>query len=235
MAGRRGPKKGTPQAADGFKVPQLPAVKERASGARGQKNKLGGATCGAKKKGTTVLCQMPAGWGTNHYGIGKCKWHGGTTPTHVKSAVQQEMRILFGRPIEINPLDAIIKCISIRHGELTWLSEKMSKLAEREWTEDTLYGKQFHVYARERQAAMNDVVRYSQIAVSLGIAERYVKMAETYGEMLANLIRGILDDLVLTPEQRERAPAIVRARLIALDGGLAPQGERLGIPERTAA
>lgn len=36
--------------------------------------------CGAKAKSTGKLCQKPAGWGTDHPGVGKCKLHGGATP-----------------------------------------------------------------------------------------------------------------------------------------------------------
>jgi hypothetical protein len=57
------------------------------------------------------------------------------------------------------------------------------------------------------------------MAISLGIAERAVKLAETYGEMLAQLIQGILGDLELTDEQRAKAPVIVRRHLIAIDSG----------------
>jgi hypothetical protein len=36
-------------------------------------------TCGAKTRNGT-LCNRPAGWGTKHVGIGKCKLHGGASP-----------------------------------------------------------------------------------------------------------------------------------------------------------
>ncbi len=36
--------------------------------------------CGAKTKSSGKPCQRPAGWGTDHVGIGKCKLHGGATP-----------------------------------------------------------------------------------------------------------------------------------------------------------
>lgn len=35
--------------------------------------------CGATNRQGTP-CQRPAGWGTDHVGIGKCKLHGGKTP-----------------------------------------------------------------------------------------------------------------------------------------------------------
>jgi hypothetical protein len=39
--------------------------------------------CGAKTRGHST-CQQPAGWGTDHVGVGKCKLHGGasTHPTY---------------------------------------------------------------------------------------------------------------------------------------------------------
>src|SRR6056297_3141188 len=36
--------------------------------------------CGAKTKKDGSPCQKPAGWGTDHPGVGKCKLHGGATP-----------------------------------------------------------------------------------------------------------------------------------------------------------
>jgi len=42
-------------------------------------NKKSYETCGAKTRAGTP-CKKPAGWGTNHKGVGKCKLHGGATP-----------------------------------------------------------------------------------------------------------------------------------------------------------
>lgn len=179
--------------------------------------------CGAKKR-TGGLCTLSSGWGTNHPGIGKCKFHGGKAPGHVKAAAKAEYRRLLGTPLEINPLDAILWCIKIRAGEVKWLSDRMHELDEKHWIEDTMVGKQFHLYARERQHAMADLARFSQMAVSLGIAERAVKLAETYGELLARYTKGLLDDLWphLDAEGRAKAPQVVRRHLLVLDGGVAP-------------
>jgi len=35
--------------------------------------------CGAKTR-SGGRCQLPAGWGTDHPGVGRCKLHGGATP-----------------------------------------------------------------------------------------------------------------------------------------------------------
>ena len=190
----------------------------------GKTTKAGGQ-CGANKK-SGGKCTLAPGWGTNHPGTGRCKLHGGSMPNHVKAAAKDELRLLLGKPMEINPLDALIMCIKIRAGEVQWLTLKMAELDEKSWVEDTMVGKQFHLYARERQHAMNDLARYSQMAISLGIAERAVKMAETYAELLHEYTQGLLQDLWphLDAEGRAKAPQLVRRRLILLDGG-APDDE----------
>lgn len=41
--------------------------------------------CGANTSAGTP-CRRPAGWGTDHPGAGRCKWHGGATRSHRQSA-----------------------------------------------------------------------------------------------------------------------------------------------------
>jgi hypothetical protein len=202
------------------------------AGAGGALKKVG-VKCGARKhgkNGSKGLCTLPAGWGTNHYGIGNCKLHGGATPNGIKAAASEEYRNLLGKPMEINPLDALLWCIKIRAGEVHWLSQRMAELDEKDWIQDTIAGKQFHLYVKERAAAMNDMARWSQMAISLGIAERAVKLAETYGEMLARLIQGILGDLDLNEAQRAMVPLVVRKHLILLDGGIVENDQTLALP-----
>ena len=36
--------------------------------------------CGARARSTGGRCRKPAGWGTDHNGVGRCRLHGGATP-----------------------------------------------------------------------------------------------------------------------------------------------------------
>lgn len=36
--------------------------------------------CNARRRGGPGYCQRPAGWGTDHPGVGRCKLHGGDVP-----------------------------------------------------------------------------------------------------------------------------------------------------------
>jgi hypothetical protein len=173
--------------------------------------------CGAKKKDGTK-CRNQAGLGTSHLGTGTCKFHGGNLSQQLKLAAKREAKLL-GSPIELNPLEAIIWCIRITAGEVKWYSDKIEELEQEDWIEQTLVGKQLHLFARERQSAQDRLVRYSQIAISLGLAERAIRMAEMYGDAIARLLDGVLKDLQLSPVQKKMAPGVVRKHLMLLQGG----------------
>jgi hypothetical protein len=65
------------------------------------------------------------------------------------------------------------------------------------------------LYQRERKHLL-DVCK---TAITAGIEERRVRLAESQGEMLATVIQAILDDLGLTPDQAARVPDIVPRHL----------------------
>jgi hypothetical protein len=187
----------------------------------GQKKtaKAWGKVCGAKKR-KGGKCTLAAGWGTPHPGIGACKLHGGSTPQHTAAAAKVEANKFLGTPMETNPYEAIMTCIRVRAGEVHWLSERMAEIDKTKWIEDSLIGQQFHIFARERAAAMDALVRYSHIAISMGIAERYVRLAETYGRMIGDLLRAVLSDpeLGLNKTQIAISQGVVRRHLVALEG-----------------
>lgn len=70
------------------------------------------------------------------------------------------------------------------------------------------------VYQEERA----HLARICADAIRCGIEERKVKLAEQQGQLVADVIRKILGDLDLTPEQQARVPEVVPMRLRALAG-----------------
>jgi hypothetical protein len=174
--------------------------------------------CGAKTRGkdSHKICQKPAGWGTGHPGFGRCKYHGGATQSHHLAAYKADA-IFMGAEKDINPFDAIMWCIRIKAGEVEWLSQKMQELDQKDWIEESIFGKQMHLWQRERTAAIELLARISKDAVALGIAERSVRLAESYGASIARLLKGIHDDLQLTTAQKNMWPQIVRRQLILIE------------------
>jgi len=60
-------------AADAEELPEKPA----------------GEQCNARKRAGDGYCKLRAGHGTDHVGLGRCKFHGGTTPGQTKAIVDE--------------------------------------------------------------------------------------------------------------------------------------------------
>ncbi len=67
--------------------------------------------CGATGRSGTP-CKRRAGAGTDHLGIGRCKHHGGSTPTHRAAASKELARracVTLGVPIDTHPAEALLR------------------------------------------------------------------------------------------------------------------------------
>lgn len=170
--------------------------------------------CGAKTR-AGGLCKKVAGFGTDHVGRGRCKFHGGSTPNHQKSAALEEAKIM-GEEMDVDPLDALLWCVRIAAGEIAYCSAQIGELKKP--TESTMFGKKLDMWIEVRQVAVAQLAKYSKMALDAGVAERQVQLAERYGEMLAELIGGILGELKLTKAQKQKAPEIVGRHLRLIEG-----------------
>lgn len=173
------------------------------------------ALCGARKK-NGENCRAFAGQGTSHLGIGSCKFHGGSTRTHNVNAVVQEAQrrmVKFGDPIEVHPAEALLAMLHLSSGHVAWLRQEIAALHDLGAVEAQVIT---NLYADERDR----VTRVAKACLDAGVAERQVKLAETYGAALANLLRAVFNDreLGMTAAQRERLPNVLRRYLGALEG-----------------
>jgi hypothetical protein len=200
------------------------------------------ALCGARTRAGKD-CGRPAGWGTNHAGIGRCKLHGGASPrAEVAGVVHLARReaLVMGTPIDdLAPEDALLECIRIAGGEVRYASERIAELdpeqavgpvvstrplkeekgAEslRERVEE--HGPPaLHIWIEVRHRAMDRLVNYTKVAIAAGLEERRVQVAEQQGQLLAEAVRGILTDLGVA--DRPDAPQVVRRHLSLLAGGV---------------
>jgi hypothetical protein len=188
--------------------------------------------CGAKKKQTPGTCGRPAGWGTDHPGAGQCKLHGGCMPNNRKAAQEQaaaEIVKTYGLPIDISPTDALLEEVRYTAGHVAWLREQvqaleaealvwgMTEQVERDGTEgediiagtDTKYEAKpniwLELYFRERKHLLD----VTKAAITVGIEERRVKLAEAQGHLVAEVIRRILKRLELSDHQQNKLVPIV--------------------------
>lgn len=199
--------------------------------------------CGAKRAKGGV-CLLARGFGTDHPGTGNCKYHLGNTQTNNIAAARE---LLFkqlptlGSPREIDPHSAILEEVHRTAGHVEWLrlviaavgldpedpaavqvAEETGQVpsgtmaALRQFTDS---GMQPSVWIELYQRERAHLIRVCQSAVSMGCAERTVRLAEDQGKLIATVIRKVLADptLALTNAQKAAVPAIVRRELESID------------------
>ncbi len=200
------------------------------------------ALCGANKTRGDGTCGHPAGWGTPHPGRGRCKWHGGSTPNHVKAAQREaaaEAVEMYGLPREVEPTDALLEEIHRTAGHVAWLEQRVRALDP----DELVFGK-FKEAAKttgageavvserrvERRAGISMLVKLyreerrhlvdvCRVAIAAGIAERQVRVAEHQAAIFATALRGIVEDLGVG--DHPKLGKIVRRHLTLVDGAAA--------------
>lgn len=160
--------------------------------------------CGAPKRQGEGSCTRPAGWGTDHVGIGKCKLHGGSTPSHQRNAqrVRAERDVeLFGARRDVHPAEALLELVQWTAGEVDYWRQEVRRLEAHELTwgvtkvkeggDDrgtTEEAKPAIQYAMLVDAS-NRLERYSASALKAGADEAMVRIAESLGGQLAGVLQ----------------------------------------------
>lgn len=195
--------------------------------------------CGARTR-LGHPCTRPAGWGTQHVGVGRCKMHGGASPhAEVNGQVQLARReyAVMGIPLNVQPHEALLECIRIAAGEVAYASDRIAGLLPEEAVGPTISTRPLkwekgaespearvheegppalHIWIQVRHQALDRLAQYSATALKAGIEARLVDIAERQGEALVEVIRGVLLELGLL--DRPDVPAIVRRQLTLVAG-----------------
>lgn len=166
-----------------------------------------------------------------------------------QEAAQKAVATL-GLPVDISPTEALLEEVRWTAGHVQWLRGRVQELdtvpvvhdvhgdpVEPAEGHDLVWGTTkvktggddagttqeatpsvwYELYERERK----HLVTVCAAALKAGVEERRVRLAEQQGELVATVIRRILDALDLTPAQQARVPEVVPAQLRALAGGQA--------------
>lgn len=180
-------------------------------------------------------CTQAAGWGTDHPGFGRCKLHGGSTPSHRRAAemkAAEKAVAMYGLPVDISPAEALLEEVRWTAGHVAWLRARVQDVEERqlitgiaEQRIDPEGGKTviiktaanvwLELYQRERK----HLVDVCTAALKAGVEERLVRLAERYGDQVGAALEAILSDLELTSEQQARVPEVVPRHLRAITTG----------------
>ncbi len=193
--------------------------------------------CGGKRRGEGAgkTCTRPAGWGTDHAGAGRCKLHGGSTQSHTvagRKTLATRAVATFGLPREVDPRDALLEEVYRAAGAVDFLQSKVRELeadaviwgkaeeVEKQAGEfpgvDVTHKASVNVWVELYNRERKHLVDVCRVAIAAGIEERRVRLAEQQGAMLAGVIKNILGDLDLSPEQQGRVGEVVPRHLRAV-------------------
>lgn len=164
-----------------------------------------------------------------------CAAHGGRAPQNLSEAKRRggqrraaELMLAYGRKIETTPTDALLEEVQWTAGHVAWLRERVGELEQNEMVWNKTRAKEGghdsgiteeaapHMWLKLYQQERAHLVKVCGEAIRCGIEERRVRLAESQGVLVAQMIRAILGDLDLSPEQAARVPEVVPRHLRAL-------------------
>jgi hypothetical protein len=184
--------------------------------------------CNGKSKRTGGPCGAQA-----CIGLDKCAIHCGLSKAErerrAAEAQAAKLVITYGLPRDISPTDALLEEVRYTAGHVAWLREQVQALeadalvwgvteetdkqatefAGTDTTRAAAVSMWLELYSRERKHLL-DVCK---AAISVGIEERIVRLAEAKGHLVNELIKRILARLDLSDAQRQLVPLVVREEL----------------------
>ena len=196
--------------------------------------KRGGPKCGGKLHGRDGTCTLPAGWGTDHKGWGRCKLHLGSTPNVAKAAererVEHEVRaLLVQRGLE--PIEDPLTELQMLAAEMRAWKDAVGELVNAlgpSLRYEGIGGEQLRAEVALWERAAD---RYERILVDmarLNLDERLVKIGEGTAALVNRVIRGTLVALGVTvTDEVVRLEVARQMRLVNEDGR--PQPPRLAL------
>lgn len=165
--------------------------------------------CGQPKRQGEGNCTRPAGWGTDHPGVGACKLHGGRTKSGRVAAARQRVdmdaRALLSRLGEPEPLVDPVRRLQELAGEADqWLQvcrQQVSDLDGNFTLLDKLDTEQVRAMVRQYTEAIDRLHRIGADLVRLNLEDRARRLDEAQARFVwAAVDRGLRRGLEERPE-----------------------------------
>ena len=179
------------------------------------------AMCGAQRHQAPGPCRKPAGWGTDHVGIGACRLHGGSTRNHrvsaARRATEYEARALLerlGQPEPLgDPVEELLALGAEVRSYLTVLRERLAELREFS-SEDVAAIDREKALVRLYGDGLDRTHRVLADLARLGLDERRVRVREAQAGALLVAVARAFDRLGLDAAQQRQARQLIAAELM---------------------
>ena len=179
--------------------------------------------CGGKLHGRDGTCTLPAGWGTSHKGIGRCRKHFGNAPNVIKAAENERVEQQARRALEgITDFEAVtdpVERLQLLAGRaekfMEIVGDRVAELESMRY-ETEMGGEQLRAEIAVYERAMINAGRLLVDLAKLNLDERAQRISEQTARLVNGIILGALADAGLTEEMREAVrPAIARRLRLA--------------------
>jgi len=191
-----------------------------------------GLLCGEEKRRHNGggRCVRPAGWQTNHLGVGRCSTHGGGSK-HENTKGAWILAHEIARALNVSPWEALLGEVRRTAGMVAWLDAKVAEApnddslldmtrpsTDRETGESIPggYGRWVEMRDKQRQ----HLARVSKMALDAGVAQQMVTQFALQGEAVAQLMLRVLVGLSLDEDRMALATSMMRSELLALEATL---------------
>lgn len=186
---------------------------------------MSGRQCKARSSRSGERCRR---WAVK--GAEVCATHGGSAPqvkrkAKERLALQKVATMLDGMERKTpDPLDELLRVVWEDSAMVSILGTAVAELETNAPGQTSIYGPDHlgdgraHVLVTEYGRWVDRLAHHSKMAIDAGIAERQVKVAESQGRMLAEIVAAIIDDpdLGLELTQRELARKVAGRHLRAV-------------------
>jgi len=191
--------------------------------------------CGGKLHGRDGTCTLPAGWGTDHVGYGRCRKHFGNAPNVIKAAENERIDRQARKALEgISDFAAItdpVERLQLLAGRaerfMTIVAERVEELTSIRYSTDE-GGEQLRAEVTIYERAMTATGRLLVDLARLGLDERSVRVQEAQVAILAGALAQALGETDLSPEQRQAITVRVAELVDQADSGV-PAPRRLSV------
>jgi hypothetical protein len=179
--------------------------------------KRNGPYCGGKLHGRDGTCTLPAGWGTEHRGVGRCRKHFGNAPNVIKAAERErldhEVREALAA-LDVAPVDDPLTELQKLAGQVVaWkdaMAGKVNELTDLRY-EGSLHGEQLRAEVALWERAMDRCERVLVSMARLNLDERLARISEAQGRLILAVMLGAFRELDLSAElQQALRPAVAR-------------------------
>jgi hypothetical protein len=172
-----------------------------------------------------------------------CRLHGGKSPNaraaahrRLEEAAAARAVEAFGLPRDIDPAAALLEEVGRSAGAVEWLRARVvevgadpndlvhgTRLVRRKTTDDgsettTEIGPGVHLWVQLYQQERRHLADVCAKALAAGAQERQVQLAERQGELAAQILTAVLDDLHLTAAEHQRALEVAGRHFTLLRG-----------------